>query len=85
MKAEVLGGLCPKCVLHPASLMGDPAAPRYADLGAELGMSENAVKTAVSRLRRRYRELLREEIAHTVSSPAEVEEEIRHLFVVVGS
>jgi RNA polymerase sigma-70 factor (ECF subfamily) len=67
------------------SLMGDPAAPRYADLGAQLGTSADAVKTAVSRLRRRYRELLREEIAHTVSSPAEVEEEIRHLFVVVGS
>jgi RNA polymerase sigma-70 factor (ECF subfamily) len=67
------------------SLMGDPAALRHAELGARLGMSDDAVKTAVSRLRRRYRELLREEIAHTVSGSAEVEEEIRHLFVVVGS
>ena len=67
------------------SLMGDPAALRHAELGARLGMSDDAVKTAVSRLRRRYRELLREESAHTVSGPAEVEEEIRQLFVVVGS
>ena len=66
------------------SLMGDPAAPRYADLGAQLGMSEDAVKTAVSRLRRRYRELLREEIAQTVTRPSEVEEEIRHLFAALG-
>jgi RNA polymerase sigma-70 factor (ECF subfamily) len=40
---------------------------------------------AVSRLRRRYRELLRQEIAHTVSSPAEIDEEIRQLFVVLST
>jgi len=45
---------------------------------------EAASKIGHARLRRRYRELLREEIAHTVSSPSEIEEEIRHLFVVVG-
>ena len=45
-----------------------------------MDMSEDAVKQAVLRLRRRYRELLRREIAHTVSTPAEVEDEIRHLF-----
>lgn len=67
------------------NLMADPAAPCYADLGAQLGMSGDALKTAVSRLRCRYRELLREEIAHTVSRPAEVEEEIQHLFVVLAS
>jgi RNA polymerase sigma-70 factor (ECF subfamily) len=42
-------------------------------------MSEVAVKVAVHRLRRRYREVLREEIAHTVADPAEIDEEIRHL------
>jgi RNA polymerase sigma-70 factor (ECF subfamily) len=66
-------------------LMGDPDAPRYADLTAQLSLSEDAVKMAVSRLRRRYRQLLRQEIAHTVSTPAEVEEEIRHLFAALGS
>jgi len=66
-------------------LMGDPDAPRYADLAVQLGVSEDAVKMAVSRLRRRYRQLLRQEIAHTVSTPAEIEEEIGHLFAALGS
>ncbi|MCU0979011.1 MAG: sigma-70 family RNA polymerase sigma factor [Pirellulaceae bacterium] len=51
----------------------------YAAIAERLGMSEVAVKVAVHRLRRRYRELLREEIAHTVADPAEIDEEIRHL------
>jgi RNA polymerase sigma-70 factor (ECF subfamily) len=42
------------------------------------------VKVAVHRLRQRYRELLRDEIAQTVSGPAEVEEELRHLFSVLA-
>jgi RNA polymerase sigma-70 factor (ECF subfamily) len=46
-------------------------------------MSETAVKAAVHRLRQRYGRLLREEIAETVSSPAEVDEELRHLLGVV--
>jgi RNA polymerase sigma-70 factor (ECF subfamily) len=47
-------------------------------------MSTDAVKMAVCRLRQRYHELLRDEIAQTVSTAAEVEEEIRHLFAVLG-
>ncbi len=43
-------------------------------------MTEGAVKVAAHRLRRRYRELLREEIARTVPSPDEIEDEIRYLF-----
>jgi RNA polymerase sigma factor (sigma-70 family) len=66
-------------------LMGEPDAPRYADLAAQLGLSTDAVKMAVSRLRGRYRELLREEIARTVNNVAEVEEEIRHLFAVLAN
>jgi RNA polymerase sigma factor (sigma-70 family) len=56
---------------------GRPAS--YAAVAAELDMTEGAVKTAVHRLRRRYRELLRDEIAHTVASPDEIDEEIRYL------
>ena len=52
----------------------------YAATAARLGMSEGAVKVAVHRLRRRYRDILQEEIAHTVAGPEEVEEEIRYLF-----
>ena len=63
--------------LKEALTMGSGAP--YAELGARLGMSEGAVKVAVHRLRRRYRELLREEIAQTVAGPDEVEDEIRHL------
>jgi RNA polymerase sigma factor (sigma-70 family) len=51
----------------------------YAAVAAELGVSEGAVKVAAHRLRRRYRALLREEIAQTVAGPEEVEDEIRYL------
>lgn len=66
------------------TLIGDESAPSYARIGERLGMSESAVKVAVHRLRKRYRELLREEIAETVSSPEEIEEEIRDLFEALG-
>ena len=51
----------------------------YAEVAGELGISEGAVKTAVHRLRRRYRQLLRDEIAQTVASSEEIDEEIRYL------
>jgi RNA polymerase sigma factor (sigma-70 family) len=56
----------------------------YAEVGAELGMSGEAVKKAVHRMRHRYYELFREEIAHTVADQAEVEEEMRYLCAVIG-
>ncbi len=56
----------------------------YAAVATKLGTTDGAVKVAVHRLRRRYRELLREEISHTVATPAEIEEEIRHLFAAFG-
>ena len=68
--------------LNPC-LVGDRETQPYAVLAATLGLTEGAVKVAVHRLRQRYRELLREEIAHTVSSPAEVDAELRHLFGVL--
>jgi RNA polymerase sigma factor (sigma-70 family) len=54
----------------------------YAALGARLDLSEAAVKMAVHRLRRRYREVLREEVAETVARPEEVEDELREVFRV---
>ena len=54
-------------------------ADTYADAAAKLSTTEAAVKMAVQRMRRRYRELLRSEIANTVSDPAEIDEELRHL------
>jgi RNA polymerase sigma-70 factor (ECF subfamily) len=51
----------------------------YAAIGAELGMTEGAVKVAAHRMRRRYRDLLRSEIAQTVASKDEIADEIRYL------
>jgi RNA polymerase sigma-70 factor (ECF subfamily) len=63
---------------------GEGRATAYAQLAAQLGTSESAIKSAVPRLRRRYQELVREEIAHTVASPAEIDDEIRHLIAVIS-
>jgi RNA polymerase sigma-70 factor (ECF subfamily) len=57
---------------------------RYAEIAVRLGTSEGAVKVAVHRLRQRYREVLRAEIADTVASPAEVEDELRNLFAALA-
>lgn len=57
--------------------------PSQAEIAAELGMTENAVKQAFHRLRQRYRQTLREEIAHTVATPVEIEDELRHLIAVL--
>jgi RNA polymerase sigma-70 factor (ECF subfamily) len=57
----------------------------HAQAAAELRMSEGAVKVAVHRLRQRYRDLLRDEIAQTLTDPAEVEDEVRALFAALGS
>jgi RNA polymerase sigma-70 factor (ECF subfamily) len=54
------------------------------EAAAGLGLTESAVKSAVHRLRRRYRELLREEIAHTLADPGEIELEIRYLITVMS-
>ena len=65
-------------------LLGDQAELSYAETAAALGMSEGAIKVAVHRLRKRYRDLIREEISQTVSSPDEIEDELKHLRSSVG-
>jgi RNA polymerase sigma-70 factor (ECF subfamily) len=62
----------------------EESALPYTEIAARLNLTEPAVKMAVQRMRARYRDILRAEIAHTVSSPEEVEEEIRHLFAAFG-
>jgi RNA polymerase sigma-70 factor (ECF subfamily) len=66
-------------------LTGEQSAVTYGQLAAELNMSEGALKVAVHRLRRRYRELLRAEIEETVADPQEIDQEIRDLFSALGS
>jgi len=65
-------------------LLGERGGVPYAKLAPQLGLSEAALTMTVHRLRRRYRELIRDEIAHTVSRPVEIEEEMRHLFQILG-
>jgi RNA polymerase sigma-70 factor (ECF subfamily) len=66
-------------------LLGEKASASYAQVAATLRMTESAVKVAVHRLRGRYRELFREEVAHTVEEPSEISDEVRHLFSVLTS
>lgn len=61
-----------------------PGQPAYAEVAAQLQLSDSAVKSAVHRLRQRHLQLVREEIAQTVANPAEVDEEIRHLLGVIS-
>jgi RNA polymerase sigma factor (sigma-70 family) len=63
-------------------LLGQSDAP-YAALALEMNTSEGALKVAIHRLRKRYRELFRQEIADTVADPAEVESELRFLAAVL--
>ena len=65
--------------LKPCLMVGKGAIP-YAQAAADLSMSEGALRVAVHRLRLCYRELLREEIAQTLSDPAMLDEELQALF-----
>lgn len=65
--------------LKPFLMLGTGAIP-YAEAAADTGMTEGALRVVVHRLRRRYRELLRLEIAQTLSHPAQVEAEMQALF-----
>jgi len=64
-------------------LAGESGQPSQAKIAGELGMTENAAKQAFHRFRHRYQLLLREEIAHTVAVPGDIEDELRHLIAVL--
>jgi RNA polymerase sigma-70 factor (ECF subfamily) len=67
-----------------AFLTDEPAEGAYQKVAERLGMSPDSVAVSVHRLRQRYGELVREGIAQTVASPAEVQEELRYLIALVG-
>jgi DNA-directed RNA polymerase specialized sigma24 family protein len=67
--------------LHP--LLSGESGRSYGEAAAALGLTENAVMVAVHRLRQRFRELLREEIAQTLSGPEQIDDEIRDLFAAL--
>jgi len=65
-------------------IWGDKTTASYAEIAGQLNLTEGNVKVAVHRLRHRFRELLRAEVAHTVARPEDIDDELRHLIAVVG-
>ena len=65
------------------SLTDEPDRPSPADTAEEFGMTVSAVRQASYRLRQRYRQVLREEVAHTVMLPGDIDDEVRHLIAVL--
>ena len=66
-------------------LAGRDAEAPHAELAPRLGLSEPALRVALHRLRQRYRQLLREEIAQTVARPEDIDDELRHLIAAVAA
>jgi RNA polymerase sigma factor (sigma-70 family) len=64
-------------------LADEPDAPSQAEIAARFGMTENAVSQAFHRFRQSYQSVLREEIAHTVATPGDIENELRYLIAVI--
>jgi RNA polymerase sigma factor (sigma-70 family) len=65
-------------------IWGEKSTSSYAEIAGELNLSEGTVKVAMHRLRQRFRELLRAEVAHTVARPEDIDGELRHLISVAG-
>ena len=86
LREESQRSLNPPLLQRLNTLLSDePDRPSQADIAHEFGMTENAIKQAFHRLRQRYRQLLREEVAHTVATPADIEDELRHLIAALRS
>jgi RNA polymerase sigma-70 factor (ECF subfamily) len=82
---SIAGGKAERFERLKVLLWGEKGSPPYAAVAEELGLSEGALKVVVHRLRKRYRELLRAEVAQTVARPQEVDDELRHLIAVISS
>jgi len=86
LRAEfALAGKGPEFERLKVFLTTDRKEIPYTEAAAAAGLSEGAARVAVHRLRKRYRELFREEITRTVSGPGEVDAELRHLIAVLAS
>jgi RNA polymerase sigma factor (sigma-70 family) len=81
---HVAGGKAAVFELLKPCLIGEGTAEPYAGIALKLNVSESAVKVLVHRLRKRYRQLLREEIANTLANSDGVDEEMRHLFEILA-
>ena len=71
--------------LEPLLLGGSVPAPRPEDIAARLDLPHSTLRTSLLALRRRYRDLLRQEVARTVANPAQVDEEMRYLYHLLAS
>ena len=69
--------------LLEGSLTGNAPSRPYAELALKLGLTEAAMKMTIHRLRKRYGELLRLEVAQTVLTPGEIDQKLRHLLSVL--
>ena len=65
-------------------IWGEKSSASLAEIGGRLNLAEGTVKVALHRLRQRFRELLRAEVAHTVARPEDIDGELRHLIAVVS-
>ena len=81
---QVAGGKAALFSALQVYLTGDKERPPYSATASQLGMSVEAVRKAVERLRQRYGQLLRQAVAQTVGSPEEIDAELRHLRVVLS-
>lgn len=81
-RAESRSDLCESLEPH---LHGDENRLPYVELAARFGLSEEAIKSAAHRMRRRYRELLRAEVAETLADPSDVDDELRSLMEAVAT
>ena len=70
---------------HLVPFLGGDARTGYRQVASELEMTESAAKGAVHRMRRRFRAVLRDEVARTVQDESQVDDELQHLFAVLGS
>ena len=82
---QVAGGKTSQFSALQVYLTGDKERPPYATTASQLGMSVEAVRKSVERLRQRYGQLVRQAVAQTVGSPEEIEAELRHLRVVLSA
>ena len=79
LEEEYLGDRRPLFQQLRGLLADDSETKPYAEIARQLGMTEAAVKKAAQRLRSRYQELIRQEIAHTVVTSSQIEDELRYL------
>lgn len=80
----VRGGRAKQFELLREFIIGEHSGTTYSAVAAKLNMAEAAARMAAHRMRRRYRDLLREEIAQTVAGPEDVDDEIRNLFATLA-